>query len=206
MARTTGPLLSMDASGSVGNALTFAHWKGRNYVRRYAVPGNPRSDAQQSIRTAMMYYTAQYKVDPAEVQAQWGAEAESQKISPFNAFTRAGIKNWSSSLLMLREGYDSGLAATSANLVVDSTVLPRGITWELSGTDLTGMIGVILCVREIGSPGTSLAYAKWASATAISWTQTGLKPSTIYQARAFCLKNDESLVYSTAIESATTAA
>ena len=33
MAKTTGPLFSMDASGKFGGALVFGKWKGRNVVR-----------------------------------------------------------------------------------------------------------------------------------------------------------------------------
>ena len=38
MAKVTGPLLSLEASGTVGDALTFSRWVGRPYVRRYTVP------------------------------------------------------------------------------------------------------------------------------------------------------------------------
>jgi hypothetical protein len=52
MAKVTNPLLSMDASGSVGSALTFSNWKGRSVVRGYTVPSNPKSAAQAVVRNA----------------------------------------------------------------------------------------------------------------------------------------------------------
>lgn len=53
MARVTSPLMSLDASGSVGGTLTYAKWKGRNYVRQLVIPSNPRTSGQQATRAAL---------------------------------------------------------------------------------------------------------------------------------------------------------
>ena len=50
MAKVTGPLMSMEASGTVGDALTFSRWVGRPYVRRYSVPSNPQTLHQEIHR------------------------------------------------------------------------------------------------------------------------------------------------------------
>lgn len=52
MAKVTGPLMSFDASGTIGNTLTFAKWVGRAYVRRYVIPSNPQTLAQEETRNA----------------------------------------------------------------------------------------------------------------------------------------------------------
>ena len=46
MAKVTGPLMSMSASGSIAGAITFAIWKGRAYVRQLVIPSNPSTPAQ----------------------------------------------------------------------------------------------------------------------------------------------------------------
>jgi hypothetical protein len=51
MAKVTGPLMSLDASGTVGNTTTFSKWKGRNYVRLRVTPMNTKTDAQAIVRT-----------------------------------------------------------------------------------------------------------------------------------------------------------
>ncbi len=43
----------MDASGSVGGAMTFSKWKGRNYVRQLVTPLNPQSNSQAEVRTKL---------------------------------------------------------------------------------------------------------------------------------------------------------
>lgn len=50
MAKVSGPLMSMDASGKLGNAIVFSKWKGRNTVRGFVIPANPRSAGQQTQR------------------------------------------------------------------------------------------------------------------------------------------------------------
>lgn len=50
MAKVTGPLMSMDASGGFGGALVFGKWKGRNVVHQLVKPANPQSADQESAR------------------------------------------------------------------------------------------------------------------------------------------------------------
>lgn len=52
MAKTVGPLMSMDASGAFGGTMVFSKWKGRNYVRQLVIPANPQSQAQEDARNA----------------------------------------------------------------------------------------------------------------------------------------------------------
>lgn len=52
MARVTGPLMSMEASGTIGKTLTFASWVGRQYVRRWTRPANPQTQYQMDQRNA----------------------------------------------------------------------------------------------------------------------------------------------------------
>lgn len=53
MAKVSGPLMSMDASGSIANAMTFSKWKGRNYVRHLVKPANPDTAGQQEVRSIL---------------------------------------------------------------------------------------------------------------------------------------------------------
>ncbi len=53
MAKTTGPLYSMGASGKIGNALVFFPWKGRNAVRSWVIPVNRMTTAQGDTRVEL---------------------------------------------------------------------------------------------------------------------------------------------------------
>lgn len=50
MAKVSGPLMSMSASGSVGKSIVFSIWKGVAYVRQWLKPSNPQSTDQGNAR------------------------------------------------------------------------------------------------------------------------------------------------------------
>jgi hypothetical protein len=50
MAKVTGPLYSMGASGKLGNAIVFFPWKGLNVVREWLIPTNKQSATQGDQR------------------------------------------------------------------------------------------------------------------------------------------------------------
>lgn len=95
MVKVYGPLMGLDASGSVAGAITFSKWKGRNYVRQRVVPANPKSAKQLSVR-AMMTFLAQYwESNSAANQASWHDRAKDSSISPFNAYVGYNQSRWS---------------------------------------------------------------------------------------------------------------
>lgn len=53
MAKVTGPLYSMSASGKIADAMVFFGWKGVNVVRQWLKPANPKSAGQGDARIIM---------------------------------------------------------------------------------------------------------------------------------------------------------
>jgi len=53
MAKVTGPLMSMSASGKLANSIVFFGWKGVNVVRQWLKPANPQSATQGDQRIIM---------------------------------------------------------------------------------------------------------------------------------------------------------
>jgi hypothetical protein len=51
MAKVTGPLMSMTASGTVGGTITFDK---RGFVRSRVIPANPQSETQGNVRQALL--------------------------------------------------------------------------------------------------------------------------------------------------------
>jgi len=72
MAKVTGPLLSFDASGSVGGTAVYSKWKGRNYTRLRVIPRNPKSDSQAEVRTKLASLGKNNKkiVNPSDIYDQ----------------------------------------------------------------------------------------------------------------------------------------
>lgn len=53
MAKTTGPLFSLTASGSVAKTITYSAWKGISYVRQLVIPANPQTADQAAVRSTL---------------------------------------------------------------------------------------------------------------------------------------------------------
>jgi len=50
MAKVTGPLFSLSASGKIADAMVFFGWKGINVVRSWVIPANPQTALQGDQR------------------------------------------------------------------------------------------------------------------------------------------------------------
>ena len=173
MARVTGPLLSMDASGAVGGSIVFSKWKGRNYVRRFVVPHNPRSALQVAQRAVLRFLSTDWAGIPVLDQATWDSLAAATNISPFNAYLSNGL-NRNSQLKGPARVYpadESGpiptaptLAVTggvhNAGIVITQGVIPGGTAWFLyrkEGGPPAGLVSELIAV--VGYSGVTTPYS-----------------------------------------------
>jgi len=92
MAKVTGPLFSMSASGTIGKAITFATWKGKEYCRSYAIPSNPQSVKQTNLRDAFALTVAYWQAQDSSSKATWNTFAEGTGKSGFNQFVERSLK------------------------------------------------------------------------------------------------------------------
>ena len=86
MARVSGPLMSFSASGKIADALVFASWKGRDYVRQWFKPGNPQTIKQVNIRTAMTLAVEKWQSQLQAYKDKWNEFGKQNKISGFNSW------------------------------------------------------------------------------------------------------------------------
>jgi len=61
MAKVTGPLFSTTARGQIGKSLIYSSWHGIKYVKKYAVPTNPNTPAQQAVRQKFLELISRWK-------------------------------------------------------------------------------------------------------------------------------------------------
>jgi len=94
MARTTAPLFSLDASGSLANAVVFSKWRGRQYVRRHTIPKNPQTPAQVGIRAMMKFLAQEYADRKVVIDAQFAEPAAAKNVSAFNAYVAYNMRRW----------------------------------------------------------------------------------------------------------------
>lgn len=91
MALVTGPLFSVDASGKLADSLVYAKWKGRNYVREYVIPSNPRSLGQRVGRAMLAFLSQEWSSLSTADKNSWASLGAASSYSPFNAYIRNGL-------------------------------------------------------------------------------------------------------------------
>jgi hypothetical protein len=106
MAKVTGPLLSLDASGSVASTVTFSRWKGINYVRQRVIPTYSNTFKQIAIRDLVKKATQAWKanstITPTTIDASYKEEfdtaAMGSAMSGFNLYVKTCVsKNYDAS-------------------------------------------------------------------------------------------------------------
>jgi hypothetical protein len=184
MAILNGPLMSLDASGSVAGALTFSKWKGRNYVRQLVTPANPKSVKQVSVRSMMQFLSQNWAALGATPKGTWDAPAAADSISPFNAFIRSNLARWRN-FLSPTESHPPANTGTAGTLSAQSiTAGVRQLTVNLTLTAANNNWGVLIFrdpVTGFTPSFSNLVMAKLKTTTPQeSWVDTPLAPGTYY--------------------------
>ena len=99
MAKVTGPLLSLDASGSVAKTITFSRWKGINYVRQRVIPTYSNTADQVAMRDLITDLSEAWKTGAtiggvhidAAYKLAFDTAAQGFAYSGFNLFIRVGV-------------------------------------------------------------------------------------------------------------------
>ena len=131
MARVTGPLMSMEASGTIGKTLTFANWVGRQYVRRWTRPSNPQTAYQMDQRNA--FSVIGVGISQANKCLQENNSTGKTDEAAFRGKTPSGMR-WNGYIQKVLTG--SGAAGyKAAKLAWDA--LSNKAAWETTAAGLT---------------------------------------------------------------------
>jgi hypothetical protein len=94
LARTSGPLLGLGASGTLADKLTSSSWKGRNYTK---IKGNPKAIQTTQATSAKCLFGflggLGWSSLTSAQQAMWAAIANKKNTSPINEFIREGMSH-----------------------------------------------------------------------------------------------------------------
>lgn len=94
MVKLKGPLGSAEASGTLGRTAIFSSWKGRAYAKAHAIPSDPNSSLQISVRQMLGFLASQFKAFTAPNKATWEELAAQTNIPPYNAFLSTNLNRW----------------------------------------------------------------------------------------------------------------
>lgn len=136
MARVTGPLMSMEASGTIGKTLTFANWVGRQYVRRWTRPTNPQSADQMTHRNA--YSIMGVGMSWANKNIQVNSSTTKTDEQAFRDKTPSGMR-WNGYVQKVMTG-SNGAGAAAAKLAWNA-ISGSQSTWESLANSLNPPVG-----------------------------------------------------------------
>lgn len=144
MARVEGPLFSLDASGTIGDAVTYSKWKGIPYARKRVIPANPRSAAQTGIRAMFGFVAAFWDQLTSQSKATWDALATSLNVTPINAYVRENMRRWIEGNTPTQ---DLPAAEASTGLTVTTQTLTGGaghVSIEITPSGTTDIWGLAI--------------------------------------------------------------
>lgn len=184
MARVTAPAMSIDASGTIADTLTFSRWKGRNYVRTRVIPTNPRKPGQVGIRAMFKFLTQIWQALTAANQATWEDRADDMVVSPFNAFLSLNMRRWRDFDTPSKEDPPAEESTPPAGPTVSCTPNVRSMTVTISDAAPAPDWGYAIFRSD--SPGFNLNWD--ACIAVVPWDVTGetqyvdspLDPGTYY--------------------------
>lgn len=84
MAKVTGPLMSLTASGKLGKSIVFMKWRGISDVRKWLIPANPKTTDQQRVRNDFKSAVNKYHTLDGSDMAALRIMTQSKPYSGFN--------------------------------------------------------------------------------------------------------------------------
>jgi hypothetical protein len=184
MARVSGPLMSVDASGKFGGTLVYSKWKGRNYVRQLVTPMNPKAAKQLGVRSVFAFCAAVWGDLSAQIKATWEALATQKAISPFNAYMSENCNRWQNFFGPTQE-YPADEASTP--LTITTQTLTGGVgevTLAITPSGSTSIWGFAIFrdTAEITTPSWSncIAMIPADGANAVTYVDTPLEAGTYH--------------------------
>ena len=213
MAKTTAPLLSFGALGTIGKTAVYSKWKGRPYVRQYVVPGNPQTAGQTLTRNTFGFANSVWKIGGSLMRAPWDRFAVGQVLTGRNAFMGRAVSvlRTETDLLLMQfsPGAKGGLAPVSMILAEITTQITATVTVPAAptGWTLTSAIGVAIRDQDPQSGVLfSTVEVEDTSPTPYDLVFTGLTDSVLYVISVWLkwAKPDGSIAYGASIQGSET--
>lgn len=191
MAKVGGPLMSLSASGTIAQTLTYGNWKGISYVRTRVIPANPRSSSQTQTREVFSYLQSLYKYFPSIAREPWIAATVGIPMTPENMLLSKNVSlirtQTDLDLLVLSPGARGGsppsaIVATpgagSLSIAVTAPSIPAGWT-------ITAAQAVAVLDQDPHDPIEATPVANEDLTAPYTVVLSGLTSSVVYQVGAW---------------------
>lgn len=187
MARLTGPLMSLGASGTLAKTLTYGAWKGISYARTRVIPANPQSSAQTQTRQVFAFLQDYYKFAPSIAREPWIAAVTGIPMTEINLVLSKNVgllrTETTLDLMVFSPGAKGGIPPASIAPTPGSGTVTVAVTAPSapSGWTLTSAQGVVLKDQDPHDPIGDTPQAQEDTTSSYSLAFTGLTSSVPYQ-------------------------
>jgi hypothetical protein len=184
MAKVTGPLMSMSASGTLGGTLVFSVWNGRAYVRKHVIPTNPKTAMQTGIRSMWKFLAKFWASISVPNKATWATIAAAQQFSNFNAFMQANMDRWQN-FFAPTEANPAAEASTGLTVTTQTCTGSAGhATLSITPSGATSIWGIAIFrdIAEITTPSWAncIAVVDANGANAVTYVDSPLAAATYH--------------------------
>lgn len=94
MVKLRGPGMSVHASGTLADVLTFGNLRGKPTLRKKPTPAQPRTGLQVSSRAMMQFLAQNWSGLTTPQQATWLDLADNTDVAPYHAFIAHNMQRW----------------------------------------------------------------------------------------------------------------
>ncbi len=189
MAKTTNPLQSIEASGSLEGLLTFSSSKGRSYVKKFAVPKQPQTTSQKLQRVGFSMASKIAKDWPEIIAEYWGEQAEREQKTARAVYIAAATEKFINGLSLSPQKTPIWSVLPRATISVTATANADSITWSWSTTETTNIYAWLVAVGLSSSSINQIPSVVHAAGVETTWTQKGLERGVTYYGRVFAMVN-----------------
>lgn len=214
MARLTGPLMSLTASGTIADTITYADWKGIQYARTRVVPANPQSVEQVKTRDVFRYLGDLYKYMPAIAREPWIESVVGIPMTPQNKILSSNVSRIRDEtdldLLVLSPGAHGGPPPSSITPTPGAGTMSVAVSVPSAppGWTLTGAQGVMVLDQDPHDTLEETPTAVEDLTAAYTLAFTGLTGAAVYQLGVWLkwLTTSQQTAYSVALRDQVTPA
>lgn len=208
MAKTVAPLLSFDAGGQIAKTQVYSKWKGRPYVRRYVVPANPNTSAQQLTRNTFRFLNDLWKFFPGGAIGAWNLYGDNSRFTARNGFLKLNVgplrDQTDLDAMTISPAANGGIAAASMVVTPSAGTLTVVLTPPSLPTGWTVTSAFAAAIRD-QDPQTGNIFTVVSgsdNSDPYSIALTGLTASQVYQVGGWFqyAKPDASLAFGQALQ------
>lgn len=142
--KTTAPLFSLAASGTVARTLSFGSNRSGSFVRFRSMPGDPQTQKQVAYRSALYLLSTHWKKITQANQNLWNNEPIALEFTPYHAFVGYNLTRFAATTTLSQRPIriSANLHATYSDLAITNVDGHAVITFNI--TNVFGAWGIYL--------------------------------------------------------------